>query len=82
MTDNDVEYQLKPKEKTPVILPKNQSKPGNITSYRAWYQLTRTFHCHNGEKMVEQVKITLNLLQPFRLSPKLSSYDQIFGAFS
>ena len=81
MTDNDVEYQLKPKEKN--------SRNSTEKSIQAWkyHFLSGMISTHpyfplsQWWKMVEQVKITLNLLQPFRLSPKLSSYDQIFGAF-
>ena len=57
MTYNDVTYQLTPKENTPVIIPRK--KPVNITYYRAWHQLTRTFHCRNGENSLNKVTFPL-----------------------
>ena len=35
----------------------------------------------NWDRLVEQVEITLNLLLPSRLNPKLSSYAQLNGTF-
>ena len=32
-------------------------------------------------KLVEQDNITLNLLRPYRLDPKLLAYSQVFGTF-
>ena len=33
-------------------------------------------------KLIEQYDITLNLLHPSRLNPKLSAYAQVFGTFN
>ena len=33
-------------------------------------------------KLVEQGNVTLNLLRPYRLNPKLSAYDQVLGALN
>ena len=48
------------KESTPVIIPRKQSKPAKITSYWSWHQLTRNFHCHNGENLLNNLTLTWN----------------------
>ena len=39
------------------------------------------FPMQNWYRLVEQAEITLNLLQPSRLNPKLSAYAQLNGTF-
>ena len=39
------------------------------------------FPMQNWDRLVEQAEITLNLLSPSRLNPKISEYSQLNGTF-
>ena len=43
--------------------------------------LSPTFPLHLWDRLVEHATITLNLLRPSKLNPKLSAYAQLFGTF-
>ena len=43
--------------------------------------LPPTFPLHLWDRLVEPATITLNLLRPSKLNPKLSAYAQLFGTF-
>ena len=81
MTDNDVVYQLTPKGK----YSRNSSEKAiqnwiyHFLSGMASTQLD--FPLSQWCKLVKQGNINLDLLYPSRINPKLSAYDQVFGAF-
>ena len=82
MTNNNVAYQLKPKRKHSC----NYAKKA-IQNWKDSFLLGMTsthpdFPLSQWCKLVEQGKITLNLLRPSRLNPKLPAYDQVLGAFN
>jgi hypothetical protein len=40
-----------------------------------------TFPLHLRDKLLQQCEITLNLLRPSRINPKLSAYAPVYGVF-
>ena len=81
MTANNITYQLTPKGKHA----RNAAEKG-IQTWKDHFlagaaSTNPEFPLNRWDRLVEQANITLNLMRPSRINPRLSSYAQIFGAF-
>ena len=55
--------------------------PSRTISLQVWPQLTQKFPLSNWCQLLPQAELTLNLLCPSQLNPKLSAYAQLEGIF-
>ena len=81
MTANDMALQLTPKVKHPHNYSEKSIQTWKYYFLSGMVSTDLEFTFSQWCKLVEQGKIILNLLRPYRLNPKLSVYAQVFGAF-
>ena len=81
MVDQKIDYQL-----TPAGLHRRNHAERAIRTFKAHFiaglaSVDPDFPLNQWDKLVEQAEITLNLLRPSRINPRLSAYEQIHGRF-
>jgi hypothetical protein len=81
MTKQGVDYQL-----TPAGLHRRNKAERAIQTFKNHFiaglsSVDLKFPLHLWDKLLEQALITLNLLRPSRVNPRLSAYHQIHGMF-
>ena len=79
ITKADIDYQL-----TPEGLHRRNKAEGAIQTLKDYfiaglYSVDPTFPLHLWDKLIPQAIITLNLLRPSRINPRLSAYAQLHG---
>ena len=81
MTDNFVAYQLIPKVKHSRNSSEKEIQTWKYPFLSGMASTHPNFTLPQWCKPVEKGNITLNLLLPYRINPKLSAYAQVFGNF-
>ena len=81
MVENKIDYQL-----TPVGLHRRNHAERAIRTFKAYCiaglaSVDPDFPLNQWDKLVEQAEISLNLLRPSRINPRLSAYEQIHGRY-